>query len=578
MKTESAGPSARITLYRMLVLSLIGLAVGCVSSFATIGFVELVHRLNDLLYVSQPSRDQLNGGMLAITTISALTVGGLLVGIILNVGVKSATPLGPADAIYAVQLRKKMPQPIEGVLSTVAAILSLGCGASVGQYAPLVYLGALIGQLTHRLQLGVRDMRSIAIACGVAAAIATAFNAPIAGLIFTHEVILRHYSLRVFTAVTVASVCGFVVANVVFHHPALFLVDFNHAFHAVEFFLFAMEGICCGLLAMVFMKLLEKSQLLAKKIEIYAIFKPMLAGFLVALVGLQIPEVLGAGQAVLRLAAISGSYTAFDLTSILIAKILVTALCIGFGFAGGVIFPSLLIGALFGALFAISVPELLLSEYSGLSVYAICGMMALASPVIGAPLTAVLIIFEITRNYEVTIAAMVTIVFANLVAYRWYGRSLYDTQLSNCGLDLSHGRDRAYLQHRRAAEYITNKIPTVSSEGNCGQLLDQMADSATQSAIVVDTEGNYLGMVFHYQLYAKDINTPVISLVLKPEFEFDENTSLWAAMETMRDYIGEAIPVVHSQTGKYLGALPEAIVISAYLDAVHDLRREEHEA
>ncbi|MCP3688361.1 MAG: chloride channel protein [Gammaproteobacteria bacterium] len=578
MSSESGTTNAGTRLYRMLVLSLIGLAVGCVSSFATIGFVELVQWLNDVLYISQASRDKLDSDILTITTISVLTLGGLLVGIILNLGVKSSIALGPAEAIYAVQLREKLPRPVKGALSTMAAILSLGCGASVGQYGPLVYLGALIGQLTHRLQLGVRDIRSIAIACGVAAAIATAFNAPIAGLIFTHEVVLRHYSLRIFTAVTVASACGFVVANVVFRNPALFLIDSIHDFQTVEFFLFALEGICCGLLAIFFMRLLARSEQLANKIKINAIFKPMLAGFLVALVGLQIPEILGAGQAVLKMAPISDSYTGFDLISILIAKILVTALCIGFGFAGGAIFPALLIGVLFGALFATAVPALLLSEYSGLSVYAICGMVALASPVIGAPLTALLIIFEITRNYEVTVAAMVAIVFANLVAYHWYGRSLYDTQLGNRGLNLSLGRDRAYLQHHKAAEYVTSNLPTVSDDCNCGQLLEQMAESASQSAVVIDKKGSYLGLVFQSQLHHKNKKISVASLVFKPELEFDENTSLWMAMESMRNYIGEAIPVVHSQTGEYLGALPEAVVIGAYLDAVHDLRREEHEA
>ncbi len=569
---------AHLTIYRMLALSAIGLAVGTISSFATIGFVELVIWLNDLLFVSADSRDQLSTGMLAIVTISTLTVGGLIVGIILNFGVKSQYPLGPTDTIYAVQLRERLPKPIAGLLSTFASILSLGCGASVGQYGPVVYLGAVIGQLAHRLQLGVRDIRSITIACGIAAAISTAFNAPIAGLIFTHEVILRHYSLRIFTAVTVATACGFVVANVVFKHPPLFLVEFNNTFHASEFFLFALEGLACGLLAVVFMKLLAHSSTAASRLKIHAVFKPAIAGFLLAIVGLQIPEVLGAGQAVLRLATISGSYDAFDLSIILITKILVTALCIGFGFAGGVIFPSLLIGALFGALFAFAVPELFLVEYSGLSVYAVCGMVALASPVIGAPLTALLIIFEITRNYEITVAAMVTIVFSNLIAYHWYGRSLFDTQLMQQDLDLSAGRDRAYLQHHKVAEYMTHEIPVINNNWNCGQLLEQMAGDATQSAAVVDHDGRYLGMIYQSQLHDKSDADPVESLTFKPGLEFDENTSLWLAMESMRDYIGEAVPVVHSRTRKYLGALPEAVVISAYLDAIHDLRREEHEA
>jgi len=569
---------ANLTVYKMLVLSGIGLVVGSVSAFATVGFVELVHWLNELLYINAQARSQLTPGTLAVVTVSVLTLGGLLVGIILHFGVKGGNPLGPPEAIYAVQLRAKLPSPVSGALSTLAAILSLGCGASVGQYSPLVYLGSLIGQLTNRLNLGVRDIRSIAIACGVAAAISTAFNAPIAGLIFTHEVILRHYSLRIFTAVTVATACGFVVANVVFEHPPLFLIAYHRAFHASEFFLFALEGIACGFLAVVYMKLLEKTKTFSSQLKIHAVFKPMIAGLLVAIVALQIPEVLGAGQDVLRLATTPGSYDAIDLSKILVGKLLVTAICIGFGFAGGVIFPALLIGVLFGALFALSVPELLLGEYSGLSIYAVCGMVALASPVIGAPLTALLIIFEITRNYEITVAAMVTVVFANLVSYQCYGRSLFDTQLANRGLDLSLGRDRAYLQHHKAIEYVSHKIPIINEHWNCLQLRDQMASDVTQSAAVIDNQGTYLGMVYQSQLQHLADQVLVSTLTYKPALEFDENTSLWLAMETMRDFIGDAIPVVHSQTRRYLGALPEATVINAYLDAIHDLRREEHEA
>ena len=205
-----------LTIYRMFMISLIGLVVGTVSSFATIGFVELVGMLNQLLYISPESRVGVPTGTLALITIAVLTLGGLAVGLIIHFGVKSQRPLGPPDSIHAVQLREKLPDPISGCFSTLAAVLSLGCGASVGQYGPLVYLGSLIGQLASRLNLGVRDIGNIAIACGVAAAIATAFNAPIAGLIFTHEVILRHYSMRIFTAVTVATASGFVVTNVVF--------------------------------------------------------------------------------------------------------------------------------------------------------------------------------------------------------------------------------------------------------------------------------------------------------------------------------------------------------------------------
>jgi len=157
----------------------------------------------------------------------------------------------------------------------------------------MISLIGLVGQLATRLQLGVRDIGNIAIACGVAAAISTAFNAPIAGLIFTHEVILRHYSLRIFTAVTVATVSGFVVTNVIFQRPPLFLIEIERVFYASEFFLFALEGIASGVLAVVFMKLLWAAERLSSRLQLPAPSKPMLAGFLLSLVALQIPEVLG---------------------------------------------------------------------------------------------------------------------------------------------------------------------------------------------------------------------------------------------------------------------------------------------
>lgn len=564
--------------YSMLIVALIGLVVGTISSFATVGFVDLVNWLNRLLLISSESRTGVQPGTLTLITILVPTLGGLIVGLILRFGVKTGKSLGPADSIYAVQLREKLPSPISGAFSTLAAIISLGCGASVGQYGPLVYLGSLVGQLASRLKLGIRDVSSTAIACGIAAAISTAFNAPIAGLIFTHEVILRHYSLRIFTAVTVASACGFIVANVVFEHPPLFLFEFEHMYQASEFFLFALEGLACGLLAVTFMRLLKVSSNLAKKISIPAPFKPMIAGFVLGVIALQIPDILGAGTEMLGLASIPGIFSADELATILVAKLLVTVLCIGFGFAGGVIFPALLMGVLFGALFAITVPDLLLSSYSELSVYAICGMVAVASPIIGAPMTALLIIFELTQSYEVTIAAMVTVAFSNLTAYHWYGRSLFDRQLAERGVDLSFGRDRGYLKHQRVVDYMTQILPTFNSNTRCKDLIEALSSSLLRTAVVIDAEGKYLGLIYREQLSESNSETDISSLELKQNMTFNETTSLWGAMEAMRDYIGEAIPVVDSISGRYLGAMPESTVLSSYLDAVHDLRREEHEA
>jgi CIC family chloride channel protein len=304
MNQSTDKPRVHLTAYRMFMVAAVGLVVSMLSSLATIGFVELVQSLNRLFLVTAESRTNINSDTLPFVTVLSISIGGLIVGLLLHYGVKSRRPLAIPDSIYAVQLRERLPDPKSGFFSTLASIVSLGCCASVGQYGPVVYLGSLIGQLTNRLDLGVRNIRSIAIACGVAAAISTAFNAPITGLIFTHEVILRHYSLRIFTAVTVASACGFVVTNVIFDHPPLFLIEFDRVKHASEFLLFALEGIACGLIAALFMRLLNATTDYANQIKIPAPLKPMLAGFALAIIALQVPEVLGVGHDILRLASV----------------------------------------------------------------------------------------------------------------------------------------------------------------------------------------------------------------------------------------------------------------------------------
>ena len=565
------------TIQRMLAISLVGLIVGLSAAFATVGFVELVHLLNETLFVTSASRATLDSYQLTWITFIVLGGGGLMVGLILQYGTVQGQQTGPADSVYALQLNERLPSPLTGVSSTAASILSLGCGASVGQYGPLVYLGTLVGQLTNRLPYGLPDVRNIAVACGIAAAISTAFNAPIAALIFTHEVILRHYSLRMFTAVTVASACGYLVANVIFDFPPLLLIEYSGGFRGPEFLLFALEGIACGLLAVLFLKLLHLTFGLAHRVKLAPAFKPMLAGLCLALVALQLPEVLGTGQEVFLEASAGGFYSAQMLLLILVVKLLVTVMCIGFGFAGGVIFPSLLIGVLFGALFAELIPAALLSSYSGVTVYAICGMVALMSPVIGAPMTALLLVFELTRSYEITVAAMVAIVFANLIAAKWYGRSLYDFQLAERGIDLSLGRERAYLMHHRVADHVTDSLPVVTEDLSVADVREKMAAKEVAIAILIDAESRYLGQVSQHLLHEYDDGDPITALEYQRGNEFDQNTSIWDAMQTMRDYIGEAIPVVDSRDGRYLGAMPEAVVINAFLDAAQELRREEHE-
>ncbi|MEP1214465.1 MAG: chloride channel protein [Marinobacter sp.] len=565
--------------YQIGMVMVVAVAVGAIASLAAIGFVDAVHYLNDRLLISPYARilAESQPGLVAVATLVVPAGGGLVVGLIVHFLVREKRGLAPPDAILAAQTSGPAPGFRSGVASTLAALVSLGSGASVGQYGPLVYLGAMFGNLAGGLRLNLRHQRSIAIACGVAAAISTAFNAPIAGLVFAHEVILRHYSLRAFAPVTVAAATGYIIANVIFDRPALFLVSFDRVEHSYEFVFFALEGVLCAGLAWVFMVLLKFSNSLARRHIAPLWARPAVAGLAVGLVALWIPEVLGIGQETLRFATIEGAFGIGELALIIAAKLVLTSVCVGFGFVGGVFSPALLIGILFGAFYGLVLPYVAPAPHSGLVVYAICGMMALASSVIGAPLTTILIVFELTRSYDLTIAAMVSVVFANLISYRVIGRSLFDLQLRSRGFDLSLGRDKAILETHSIGDYLSKHVTTATDRDTVGDVRQRLVDDHRSEAMVLNRNGKLLGVVRLQGIVNSNADTPILETAIQSFTIFDENTSVWESMELLRGFLGEAVPLV-DRHGRLMGVVPEEAVIRAYLEIVHDLREEENEA
>ncbi|WP_198174204.1 chloride channel protein [Mesorhizobium xinjiangense] len=566
--------------YRIVVLTLISISIGALAAFAAIGFVDAAAWVNDRLLVAPRARVlyQDRPLLVAAATILVPPLGGLFVGLALWRLSARKRPLGPADAIVSVQTRTPLPSFRDGLVSTGAAIVSLGCGASVGQYGPMVYLGAMFGELAGRLKLGIAHLQGVCIGCGVAAAISTAFNAPIAGLVFAHEVILRHYSLRAFAPTTVASATGYVVANVFFQREPLFVVTFGGVEHSFEFLLFALEGVLCAFVAIGFMRLVLYCGRLAQATRLPQAVRPMLAGLAVGLVALELPEVMGIGAEALRFATIEGAFSPVELAVLVVAKIALTALCIGFGFSGGVFSPALLIGILFGALFGTLLSLVVPLASSGLVVYAICGMMALASPVIGAPLTTIVIVFELTRNYALTVAAMVSVVFANLVAFRLFGRSLFDAQILARGYDLALGRDGAMLAHARLADHMVVDFPVCRAEATMGTVRRNMRERDWESTFVTDEAGRYVGTLATRDVLESDPGRSAGEAAVRCPVVFDETTSIREAMDSLKNFVGDAAPLVASSDGRLLGVVPEAVVIGAYLDISNELRREENES
>ncbi|MFW6061080.1 MAG: chloride channel protein, partial [Phycisphaeraceae bacterium] len=286
----------------------VGIGIGALGSIAAIGFTHAVNYLNDSLFISLRSRaDIVDPARLAALTLAVPAMGGLVVGLIIS-RIPGRRAHAPPDAIEAAHhVDSRMPLRA-GLLTAVAAVIGLGSGASVGQYGPIVHMGATLGSVVARLR---RDLGVIGIGCGVAAGISTAFSAPIAGILFAHEVVLRHYSWRAFAPVTIASAVGVVVGNFLFHQPVLLPVGYIEDLKAVEYLVFAFIGIAGALVAVAFMRSVLAATALAGRTRLPLPVRTTLAGAFTGALAIWLPDILSTGTLTLRL-SIMDLYNPFE--------------------------------------------------------------------------------------------------------------------------------------------------------------------------------------------------------------------------------------------------------------------------
>ena len=365
---------------------------------------------------------------------------------------------GPADTIYASHQKKGTLDTEKGFLSTVAAFISISGGASVGIYGPLVHFGGTLGVYLRRKKFMPVIPHDIIIGSGVAAAISAGFGSPLAGILFAHEVVLRHFSMKAITSIALASFSASVIATEIGLVEPPFRFEetiFNYA-SAIPGLIFT--GLFCSVIAFTFMKGLIFSGQIAKKIGFKNYYNPLIPGFLCGVVGCFIPEVLGLGISNV-LDMITTPNVLVFLILILFFKLLLTSMCIGFGLFGGVFSPAIFLGACVGAIIY-HIPFLgINSELQ--PIFVVAGMAALSSSVIGAPITAVILILELTGSYKYAIASIFPIVISNLITYLAFSSSFFDKQLAMRGIVMNYGREHIMLTQETIEKYSSQDLSLI---------------------------------------------------------------------------------------------------------------------
>lgn len=512
-----------------------------------------------------------------------LVIGGLVVGLLHRALMPDGRPETVAHVMEAAMLRGGRMPLGRGLVAALGSMLSLGVGASVGREGPAVHLGATLGAAVARLARFGRTGSRTLLGCGAGAAVAASFNAPIAGALFAHEVVVGHYAASAFAPVVISSVTATVVSRLWFGDaPAFILPEHLTLTSFLEFPAFALLGVVGGLLAAAFMGSLMLVGHLAPRVPGPTWARPALAGLAVGLMALWWPEILGVGYEVTD-RALNGDLVLEAALAITLAKLVATALCLGMGFGGGVFSPSLTLGAVAGCAFGLVASGVFPELSSGAGAYAIVGMGAVAAAVLGAPISTSLIIFELTANYALTIAVMMAVVLATTVAQALTGHgSVFHWQLARRGLDVDTDRQRLMLRDVRVRDLVAHHPPTVLATATLADVAQAFGVSDGRPVFVVNPAGRLLGSIV----------LPDVAEVLLHREEHAGRTALDLAMadppvlaltETLDDALGHLedlrdphIAVVQDHDSMILvGVVRDRALMQAYARTLTRLRAED---
>ena len=476
---------------------------------------------------------------------------------------------GPADTILSAHQREGLLDLKGGFGSTIASFISISGGASVGIYGPLVHFGATISAFIRRLTFIPKIPHDIIIGSGVAAAISAGFGAPLAGIIFAHEIVLRHFSMKAITALAVSSMAAnFAASEMNLINPSLILTQVPFKISDIIGSI-TLIGPIAAIVAIVFMRTIIYLGTIPKKINIKIWQAPIIAGICCGLCGMIFDEILGIGTDTLML-IITSNQGIFYLLTLLAGKLILTSICIGFGFFGGTYSPALFLGAIVGALvFQLPIDNL---SPDFLSILAVCGMAAVSSSVIGAPITSIILVLELTGSYEYAIAATFPIVICSFITSRVFGNSLFDKQLNARGVAITKGREQIILNEMLIENYVDSNYTRFTINTSINQALKKLTGDKNTEGYIVSNENIYIGKINLLDLINHK-KQDLMSCVTKNPLIIDPKSNLLEVIKSLADFVGESIPIVDIKTNKMIGIISENDVLAAYLEISEEINQ-----
>ena len=493
-----------------------GILVGSITGLAAVLFIRLIEGIAWVSFDYLPHLwPDLGRGWLIVIP----AIGALLGGPIIAYFAREAKGHGVPEVMQALVLRGGRIRPRVALAKIVASSLCIGTGGSAGREGPIVQVGSTFGSMVGKLLRLSDDRIRNLVACGAAAGVAATFNAPIAGVAFAIEVLVGALGVSLISNVVIASVTASVVSQAFLGSDPAFPIPGYALNDPVELIFYVALGLLAALVAVAFMRMLYATEDLFDGWQHVPLWlKPAIGGLLLGLlafsyphllvlIGMEpalagtalpvahnLPHVFGSGFATIE-AALGSPLPWLLLGSLVVFKMIATSLTLGSGNSGGVFAPSLFMGAALGGSFGVIAQDLFPAVAPHPGACALAGMAAVFAGAARAPLTAILIAFEMSNDYEVILPLMATTITATVVAQKLSPESIYSLKLARRGIRLRHGQNVDVMDMVLVSEVMQTDPPTVPDSMTLRRLQRWFVDSHHHGALALDAEGKLVGVI-----------------------------------------------------------------------------------
>ncbi|HUX74296.1 MAG TPA: ClcB-like voltage-gated chloride channel protein [Steroidobacteraceae bacterium] len=524
--------------------------VGILGAFASVLFREGIHLFQWLLTGEYGSLEQVASDRVGIRRALVPMVGGLAAGLLLQYGSKFFAAKRSVDYMEAVVVGDGVIAARPTLLRSISSLLSIASGGSIGREGPMVQLSALIGSKVGLFNRAPLPRRRLLVACGAAAGIASAYNAPIAGALFVAEIVMGSYAMESFGPLLVASVSADATIHRLLGYGPVFQIPQFHFGDNWELILYAMLGVLLGHLAPPFIALLEWSKARFAALRCPLFLKLGLGGLIVGIVSLRFPQVWGNGYGIVN-SIMHNRLAGSLLFAVLLAKVFSTASTVGSGAVGGVFTPTLFIGSAVGALVGDALHMVLPQVVSEPGAFAVVGMGGFLAATTHAPLTSVLMIFEMTLDHQVVLPLILACVTAHYAAkvYRG-GASIYRDSLEPAASEGSI----AEWGTRCVGDLIKPAAAVVADTESVGAMLETLPRRGVRRVYLVNKDQELVASLdpgaVRARLKSGDLRpgTPVIDVSTPAKTTLTPEQNLTAGLEV---FLREKVTVLPVTAGQW---------------------------